>query len=91
MVMGNYGRFKILNTLETQTARVIQEKKQQFAPKEYFIEPLYIRLTNIVRKVFSLPPKPADPEEVYLYYRAQYKLISKDLHELSALEKFAFD
>ncbi len=80
------GYKKILNTLETQTARVIQEKEQQFAPKEYFIEPLYIRLINIARKAFSLPPKPADPEEVYLYYRAQYKLISKVLHELSALE-----
>ena len=80
------GYKKILNTLETQIARVKQEKRQQFAPNEYFIEPLYIRLINIVRKVFSLPPKPADPEEVYLYYRTQYKLISKVIHELSALE-----
>jgi CPA1 family monovalent cation:H+ antiporter len=80
------GYKKILNTLEMQTARVIQEKEQQFAPNEYFIEPLYIRLCNIVRKVVSLPPKPADPEEVYLYYRAQYKLISKVLREFSALE-----
>jgi CPA1 family monovalent cation:H+ antiporter len=80
------GYKKILNTLEAQTARVIQEKKQQFAPKEYFVEPLHIRLINIVRKLISLPPKPADPEEVYLYYRTQYKLISKVLNELSALE-----
>jgi monovalent cation:H+ antiporter, CPA1 family len=80
------GYKKILNTLETQIARVKEEKQQQFAPKEYFIEPLLIRLTNIVRKVFSLPPKPADPEEVYLYYRTQYKLISTVIHELSVLE-----
>ena len=80
------GYKKILNTLETQIARVKEEKQQQFAPKEYFIEPLHIRLTNIVRKLFSLPPKPADPEEVYLYYRTQYKLISTVIHELSVLE-----
>ena len=80
------GYKKILNTLETQIARVKQEKRQQFAPEEYFIEPLYIRLINIVRKILFLPPKPADPEEVYLYYRTQYKLISKVIHELSALE-----
>lgn len=80
------GYKKILNTLETQIARVKQEKKQQFAPKEYFIEPLHIRLINIVRKLFTLPPKPPDLEEVYLYYRAQYKLISKVIHELSVLE-----
>ena len=77
---------KILNTLEMQIARVKQEKQQQFAPKEYFIEPLHIRLINSVRKLFSLPPKPADPEEVYLYYRAQYKLITKVIHELDAME-----
>ncbi|MFA5922627.1 MAG: cation:proton antiporter [Methylococcaceae bacterium] len=80
------GYKKILNTLETQIARVKQEKEQKFAPKEYFIEPLHIRLINIVLKLFSLPPKPADLEEVYLYYRAQYKLISKVIHELSTLE-----
>jgi len=80
------GYKKILNTLETQIARVKQEKKQQFAPKEYFIEPLHIRLINFVRKVFFLPPKQADLEEVYLYYRAQYKLIGKVIHELSVLE-----
>ena len=80
------GYKKILNTLETQIARVKQEKKQQFVPNEYFSEPLYIRLINIVRKILFLPPKPADPEEVYLYYRTQYKLISKVIHELSALE-----
>lgn len=80
------GYKKILNTLETQITRIKQEKKQQFAPKEYFIEPLHIRLINFVRKLFSLPPKSADLEEVYLYYRAQYKLISKVLHELSVLE-----
>lgn len=55
-------------------------------PQEYFVEPLHIRLINMARKAFSLPPKPADPEEVYLYYRAQYKLISKVIHELSTLE-----
>ncbi|MDO9139231.1 MAG: cation:proton antiporter [Methylobacter sp.] len=80
------GYKKILNTLELQVARVKQEKQQQFAPEEYFIEPLHIRLANMLRKAFSLPPKPVDPEEVYLYYRAQYKLISKVIHELTELE-----
>ncbi|MFU8789976.1 MAG: cation:proton antiporter [Methylobacter sp.] len=81
------GYKKILNTLEMQIARVKQEKQQQFAPEEYFIEPLHIRLTNMLRKLFSLPPKPVDPEEVYLYYRAQYKLINKVIQELTDLEK----
>ena len=80
------GYKKILNTLETQIARVKEEKQQQFAPKEYFIEPLHMRLINYVRKLFSLPPKPADPEEVYLYYRTQYKLISTVIHEISVLD-----
>ena len=80
------GYKKILNTLEMQIARVKQEKQQQFAPEEYFTEPLHIRLINMLRKLFSLPPKPVNLEEVYLYYRAQYKLISKVIHELTELE-----
>ncbi len=80
------GYKKILNTLEMQIARVKQEKQQQFAPEEYFTEPLHIRLINMLRKLFSLSPKPVNLEEVYLYYRAQYKLISKVIHELTELE-----
>lgn len=39
-----------------------------------------------MRKLFFLSPKPADLEEVYLYYRTQYKLISKVIYEFSVLE-----
>jgi monovalent cation:H+ antiporter, CPA1 family len=77
---------KILNMLEIQIARVEQEKRQLTSINEHFTDWFYIPFINFFRRALFLKPKKADPEEIYLYYRTQYKLITKVLEELSALE-----
>jgi CPA1 family monovalent cation:H+ antiporter len=77
---------KILNMLEIQIARVEQEKRQLTALNEHFTDWFYISFINFFRKTLFLKPKKPDPEEVYLYYRTQYKLIARVIEELSDLE-----
>jgi CPA1 family monovalent cation:H+ antiporter len=77
---------KILSMLEIQTARVEQEKRQLTSLNEHFSDWFYIPFVNFFRRAFFLKPKQPDPEEVYLYYRTQYKLITKVIDELSQLE-----
>jgi len=53
---------------------------------EHFSDWFYIPFINMLRKMLFLKPKAPDPEKVYLYYRAQYKLITKVIEELSTLK-----
>jgi CPA1 family monovalent cation:H+ antiporter len=80
------GYKKILDILEIQVERVERGKQQLNSLNEHFSDWIYARIINGIRRVFFLPPKSPDPEEVYLYYRTQYKLISKVIRELSKLE-----
>jgi monovalent cation:H+ antiporter, CPA1 family len=77
---------KILNMLEIQISRVEQEKRQLSSVNEHFSDWFYIPFINFFRRALFLKPKKPDPEEVYLYYRTQYKLIVNTIEELSALE-----
>jgi monovalent cation:H+ antiporter, CPA1 family len=77
---------KILDMLEIQISRVEQEKRQLTSINEHFSDWFYIPFINLIRKALFLKPKVPDPEEVYLYYRTQYKLISKVIDVLSTLE-----
>ena len=76
---------KILDLLEIQRTRVEQRKSQLTSIHEHFSDWFYIPFINFFRKAFFLEPKSPDPEEVYLYYRTQYKLITKAIEKISAL------
>ena len=77
---------KILDMLEIQTTRVEAEKRQLTSLNEHFSDWFYIPFINLFRRAFLLTPKAPDPEEVYLYYRTQDKLITKVIDVLSTLE-----
>jgi len=77
---------QILNMLEIQIARVEQDKRQLTSINERFANWFYISIVNRFRKLLFLKPKTPKPEEVYLYYRTQYKLILKVIDELEKLE-----
>ncbi len=80
------GYKKILNMLEIQIARVEQEKKQLISINEHFTDWFYLPFINFFRRALFLKPKQPDPEEVYLYYRTQHKLIAKSIEVLSTIE-----
>lgn len=75
---------KNLTILETQTERVEQGQKKLKSLNVYLPNGDNI-LVSIARKIFFLPAKKEDPQELYLYYRTQYLLISKVLEELNNL------
>lgn len=77
---------QILNMLEIQIARVEQDKRQLTSINERFANWFYISFVNYFRKLLFLKPKSPKPEEVYLYYRTQYKLILKVIDDLEKLE-----
>jgi CPA1 family monovalent cation:H+ antiporter len=71
--------------LETQTERVEQDKAKSQSLNAY----LYSWMSgfnNALRRLFFLPKKLSDSQELYLYYRTQYKLINKVLDELALIE-----
>jgi Na+:H+ antiporter len=78
---------KNLTILETQTERVEQDKPKLSSLNAYFFS-WFGNLSHnaFFRRVFFLRDKENDPQELYLYYRTQYKLISKVLDELYDLE-----
>lgn len=81
------GYKKILDILEIQIERVERGRQQLKATNEHFSDWIYTRFINNIRRALFLSPKAPAPEEVYLYYRTQYKLISKAIRELSTLEQ----
>lgn len=70
---------KNLNILETQTERIEQDKPKLKSLNAYFIN-------NIWRKILFLPEHKQKPQELYLYYQTQYKLINNVLHEMDLLK-----
>ena len=76
---------KNLNILETQTERVEQDQAELKSINIYLTNWPNI-LRNFIRKLFFLSAKENDPQELYLYYRTQYLLISKVLEEMHLLK-----
>jgi CPA1 family monovalent cation:H+ antiporter len=76
---------KNLNIIETQTEHVEQDHNKLKSRNVYLTNWAGV-LSNIVRRMLFLPIKKNDPQELYLYYRTQYLLISKVLEELYCLE-----
>ncbi|CAG7856555.1 hypothetical protein MCAMS1_01082 [biofilm metagenome] len=77
---------QILNMLEIQIARVEQDKRQLTSINERFANWFYISFINFFRKILFLKPKAPSPEDIFLYYRTQYKLILKVIEELENME-----
>lgn len=76
---------KNLNILEIQTERVEQDSTKLKSLNAYFTTWIAV-LNDILRKVFFLPVRKDDPEELYLYYQTQYLLISRVLEEMHQLK-----
>lgn len=77
---------KNLSILETQTERVEQDVAKLQSINDYLYSWIG-RFNNFFRRIFFLPAKLSDSEELCLYYHTQYKLINKVLNELDAMEK----
>lgn len=77
-----------LYILETQTERVEQDKKKLSSLNDYLYS-WSSKLKHFFRKVFFLPVNDQESGERYLYYRTQYKLINKVLHELYEIKNSA--
>ncbi len=76
---------KNLSILETQTERVEQDVPKLKSLNAY-LNSWLSRLGSFFRRLFLLSEKLTDSEELYLYYRTQYKLISKAIAELESLQ-----
>jgi CPA1 family monovalent cation:H+ antiporter len=79
---------KILTMLDLQKERIINNEPQFISAEEHSFhwQPHYLK--SLIRKLLFLSPKAIDAkrEELYLYYRTQYKLASAILHEINSLE-----
>ena len=79
---------KNLNILETQTERVERDQPKLKSLNEYLSTWLGKFLNSaIVRRMLLLSTNQNQPQQLYLYYQTQYRLISKVLDELYELEK----
>ncbi len=77
---------KNLLILDTQTERVEQDRPKLQSLNAYFYSWIG-RLSSLLRRILFLPASLSDSQELYLYYRTQYKLITKVLDELALMEK----
>lgn len=75
---------KNLHILGTQTERVEQDQEKLESLNAYLYSWLG-RFNNFCRRLFFLPEKLSDTQELGLYYRTQYKLINKVLDELDSM------
>lgn len=77
---------KNLNILETQTENVEQDHPKLKSLNAY-ITSWAGKLLNFLQRLTSLKSKAlSEPEELFLYYRTQYRLLNKVLEELSILQ-----
>lgn len=77
---------KNLVILETQTERVEQDQPKITSLNAYLTSWWSYLINNIGRRILFLPVNQQVPQELYLYYRTQYKLINKVLDEMSRLQ-----
>jgi CPA1 family monovalent cation:H+ antiporter len=71
--------------LETQTERVEQDRPKLQSLNTYFYSWLG-RFKSFFRLMLFLPANQNESQELYLYYRTQYRLICKVLDELAIME-----
>ncbi|MCH9697733.1 MAG: cation:proton antiporter [Gammaproteobacteria bacterium] len=75
---------KNLIILDTQTERVEQGQKK-LKSLNIYLHSWISQLNSLLRQIFYLPANSSSSQERYLYYRTQYKLISKVLDELALM------
>lgn len=85
---------KILNLLDIQMQRVEKGSPQLETINERFPVDMIEGFINLIRKLLFLPSPRLSPQELYVYYRAQYKLLQgaianlENLHHTSLSEIF---
>lgn len=76
---------KILNMLDIQMERVEKGSAQVNAVNEKFPVDGIEKFINGIRRAFFLPSNKLEPQELYLYYRTQYKLLETVVKSLEGL------
>jgi len=76
---------KNLHILDTQKERVEQDKSKLQSLNTY-LNSWFGGLTDFFRKLFFIRKELTESQELYLYYRTQYKLITKALDELASIK-----
>jgi len=74
-----------LNILEIQAEKV-ESDKPEIKSINMYLDSWYDGLKNMIHRLFFLPFNKEGAQELYLYYRTQYKLISKVLDDLYRME-----
>jgi CPA1 family monovalent cation:H+ antiporter len=76
---------KILNLLDIQMQRVEKGRPQLESINERFPVDMIEAFINFIRKVLFLPSPRLSTQELYVYYRAQYKLLKGAIKNLENL------
>ncbi len=85
---------KILNLLDIQMERVERGRSQLNTLQEKFPVDSIERFISAIRKILFLPSLNLQPQELYIYYRTQYKMLDmviarlEDLNDTSLVEVF---
>ncbi len=76
---------KILNLLDIQMKRVEKGQPQLKSINERFPVDMIEALINFIRRILFLPSPLLTPQELYVYYRVQYKLLKDAIAHLQNL------
>ena len=76
---------KILNMLDIQMERVEKGRSQLTALDERFPVDGFERFINGIRRLLLLSPAHLEPQELYIYYRTQYKMLETVIARLEGL------
>jgi len=76
---------KNLLILETQTERVEQDRPQLKSLNAY-LDSWIGKFNQIIKRIFLSSTSLSETQELYLYYRTQYKLISKVIDDLALIK-----
>lgn len=76
---------KILNMLDIQMERVEKGKRQLNALDERFPVDGFEKFINGIRRLLFLHPAYLEPQELYIYFRTQYKMLEMVVNRLEGL------
>ncbi len=78
---------KILHLLDIQMKRVEKGHSQLQSINEKFPVDITERFINFIRRILFLPSPALDPQDLYVYYQIQYKLVKDAIKRLKSIEK----
>lgn len=76
---------KILNLLDIQMERVERGRSQLTTLQEKFPVDSIERFINAIRRLLFMPSPNLQPQELYIYYRTQYKMLEMVISRLEGL------